>query len=151
MLPVATALPTIKPSDGSAPAVQLIAWRGPDSGNVIPRAQSLPKHLANILRQNDPRFLAGRGLWVSWGGLAVGFAVTRGRQISVRYRSTLHCCFSGDLPTRVDAVCVLKKRSITIVNEVVQLCHRAVLPKECAAAEGHIARISDDLAFVVDP
>ncbi len=87
---------------------------------------------------------------VSCGGLAGGFAVTRGRQESVCYRRTLHRCFPGDLPTRVDAICVLKKRSIAIMNEVVQLCHRAVLPKECAAAEGHIARISDDLAVVIN-
>jgi hypothetical protein len=119
--------------------------------NVTPGAQPLLKHPANVLRQKDPWFLAGRRRWVSCGGLAGGFAVTRGRQISVCYRSTLHCSFSGDLPTRVDAISVFKKWSITIVNEVVQLCHRAVLPKECAAAEGHIARISDDLASVVDP
>ena len=35
----------------------LILWY-PEAANVIPRAQSLPKHLANIFRQNDIRSLA---------------------------------------------------------------------------------------------
>src|ERR1700693_3812261 len=38
---------------------QLIPWRGSKAWNVIPRAQSLPKHPANIFRQSDIWSLAG--------------------------------------------------------------------------------------------
>ena len=36
----------------------LVLWC-PEAANVIPRAQSLVKHPANIFRQNDIRSLAG--------------------------------------------------------------------------------------------
>ena len=48
-----------------------------------------------------------------------------GRQESVRSHRTLHGCFAGNLPTRVDAICALKKRSIGL-NEGIEFCHRAV-------------------------
>src|ERR1700719_2237505 len=39
------------------PTPEQIPWRS-EAGNVIPRAQSLPKHPANIFRLNDIRSLA---------------------------------------------------------------------------------------------
>src|ERR1700680_3285696 len=38
------------------PTLELVPWRS-EAANVIPRAQSLPKHPANIFRQNDARSL----------------------------------------------------------------------------------------------
>jgi len=111
---------------------------------------SLLKQLANGLRQNDPQPLTRLAVSCGIGGLAGGFAVTWGRQESIRYRGTLHCCFPGDLPTRVDAISVLKKRSIGIMNETVEFCHRAILPKE-GAISPRVARPSPRrLPAVVD-
>src|SRR5947209_7135067 len=94
--------------------------------------QSLPKHLANIFRESSLPCFGG----LAWCGSLVGrLAVIRARQECIRYRSTLDCCFPGDLPTRIDAVSVLKKGGIGVMNEAVEFCHRAVLPKECAAIE----------------
>jgi hypothetical protein len=112
-------------------AATLVSWRV--SGDVIPRAQSLAKHPAN-LRRSDPLSLAGRG---RRGGFVGSFAVTRDRHESVRCRGLRS--FPGDLPTRVDAISVLKKGSIGVMNEGIEFCHRTVLPKEGTAAEGGIA------------
>jgi hypothetical protein len=76
--------------------------------------------------------------------------VTRGRQKSLRYGRTLHCRFARDLPTRVDAISVFEKRSIGAVNKTVEVQHRTVLPEEGTATEGLIARIPDDLSFIVN-
>jgi len=100
--------------------MQLVPWRF-EAGDVISRAQSLAKHPAN-LRRSDPLSLAGRG---RRGGFVGSFAVTRRCQVSV---GEVGC--PGDLPTRVDAISVLKKGSIGVMNEGIEFCHRAVFPKE---------------------
>jgi hypothetical protein len=43
---------TLPPRCHSDRLRQLVLWRS-EAGNVIPLAQPLPKHLANILREND--------------------------------------------------------------------------------------------------
>jgi hypothetical protein len=60
-------------------------------------------------------------------------------QVTVGKVGTLHRCFPGDLPTRVDTISVLKKGSIGVMNEGIEFCHRTFLPKEGTAAEVGIA------------
>jgi hypothetical protein len=67
------------------------------------------------------------------------FAVTGRCQESICYLSALHRCLPGNLSKQVDAIAVLKKRGIGVMNEAVELCHRTVLPKEGTAAEIGIA------------
>src|SRR5439155_16874908 len=97
---------------------QLIPWRGSEAGNMIPRPQSLPKHLAYILGEYDLlsfTCLARSGTGVS---RAVDLAWTRRRQKSICYRGTLYRSFAGDLCTGVYAVRVLKKGSIGVINGI---------------------------------
>jgi hypothetical protein len=83
---------------------------------VIPRAQSLPKHLAHILRENDLRAFASLASWGKRGALAGAVAVTRGCQETVNLASAYLRGDPRDLSARIDGESFDQKQGGTTGN-----------------------------------
>ena len=117
----------------------------------ITPSQAAPKHLANVLRKNDLRALAGLASCGWRRSLAGDFAVTRGRQETVNFARTRLQGTTGDLPARIDgADCLQQKQRRISRNQGVEVRHHPVLPEEGTAVPVYIERPAYHLAFAVN-
>src|ERR1700730_11120991 len=134
----------------------LVLWC-PEAANVISRAQSLLKHLANILRQNDIRSLAclasGDGC-----GLALILALTVAVVLIARNQHERMLVTigeqsqAGDCPAFIDRESHRQLHTGAGRRKRIQVDERAVLPEECVrvGAQTVIVRFAHDLPLCID-
>jgi hypothetical protein len=116
-------------------------------------AQSLPKHLANIVRENDLQVRIAADLRRSRGSSALAL-VTGARQISVEFLSRGFETKAHNIPSGIDVECEQQKQGGTC-GQGVEVRHNPILPGErpniaAARRRGRSARSANHLAFAVN-